>query len=258
MRRRVPLALALLLLFVALPQCNRAGTDDPEETTRDTHAAEMSAGATDAQPSAEAGAAEPRQAAEQQRAAEPAPAKGFTDTDYARHIAELKKRVPAEGFTVVLQKPFVVVGDESAAIVRRRAEQTVKWAVEQFKALYFTKDPDDILDIWLFRDKASYEKHTKEIFGDEPSTPFGYYSHTHKALIMNIATGGGTLVHEIVHPFVASNFPTCPAWLNEGLGSLYEQSSSRDGRIVGLTNWRLAGLQKAIRAGRVPSFKELC
>ena len=40
--------------------------------------------------------------------------------------------------------------------------------------------------------------------------------------IMNIATGGGTLVHEIVHPYVEANFPGCPAWFNEGLGSLYE------------------------------------
>ena len=25
-------------------------------------------------------------------------------------------------------------------------------------------------------------------------------------------TGGGTLVHEIVHPFLRANFPECPAW----------------------------------------------
>jgi len=74
---------------------------------------------------------------------------------------------------------------------------------------------------------------------------------------MNIGTGGGTLVHEIVHPFIDTNFPDCPAWLNEGLGSLYEQSSGKGNDIVGLTNWRLAGLQKAIRKDRVPSFKAL-
>lgn len=72
---------------------------------------------------------------------------------------------------------------------------------------------------------------------------------------MNIATGGGTLVHEIVHPFVEANFPSCPAWFNEGLGSLYEQSAERKGQIVGLTNWRLAGLQWVIRTGKLPSFK---
>ena len=74
---------------------------------------------------------------------------------------------------------------------------------------------------------------------------------------MNISTGGGTLVHEIVHPFVAANFPQCPAWFNEGLGSLYEQCGDVDGRIHGFTNWRLPGLQKAIRAKHVPAFKTL-
>ena len=176
--------------------------------------------------------------------------------DYAKHLAALKKKVPSKGFTVVVQAPFVVIGDESAAVVKRRAEQTVKWAVDRLKESYFSKEPSEILDIWLFKDKASYEKHCKSIFNDEPDTPYGYFSHTEKALIMNIATGGGTLVHEIVHPFMAANFPKCPAWFNEGLGSLYEQSgSSREGKIIGLTNWRLAGLQKAIRADRLPSFK---
>ena len=74
---------------------------------------------------------------------------------------------------------------------------------------------------------------------------------------MNISTGGGTLVHEIVHPFVAANFPDCPTWFNEGLGSMYEQSAEKDGHIVGLTNWRLPILQKAITADKVPPFKDL-
>ncbi len=97
-----------------------------------------------------------------------------------------------------------------------------------------------------------------DLFGHTPTSPYGYYSPTEKALIMNIATGGGTLVHEIVHPFVAANFPACPSWFNEGLASLYEQCGERDGHIVGYTNWRLPGLQKAIREDDVRPFEELC
>jgi hypothetical protein len=191
-------------------------------------------------------------------AAYPVSAAGtHTPADYAQHLMQLKPKVP-EGFTAVLERPFFVIGDESPTMVRRRAVGTVKWAVDKLKKAYFAKDPADVLDIWLFKDKASYEKHTQAIFNYKPNTPFGYFSQRDKALVMNIATGGGTLVHEIVHPFVASNFPECPAWLNEGLGSLYEQSSERDGKIVGLTNWRLAGLQKAIREERVPAFAKLC
>ena len=176
--------------------------------------------------------------------------------DYEAHVAMLKKRLPP-GFSIVIQEPFVVIGDGGLAAVNRSATGTVKWAVDHLKADFFKDDPEEILDIWLFKDRDSYNKYTLEIFSDTPGTPYGYFSHKHKALIMNIATGGGTLVHEIVHPFMYANFPECPPWFNEGLGSLFEQSSERDGQIVGLTNWRLPGLQRAIKAGTVPSFKEL-
>ena len=181
----------------------------------------------------------------------------LSDADFDRHVAALKKKVPSDAFTIVVQKPFVVIGDESPAMVGRRAVGTVKWAVDRLKKDFFEKDPDEILDIWLFKNETSYRKHAKTLFGSEPSTPYGYYSDVHKALVMNIATGGGTLVHEIVHPFMRANFPACPAWFNEGLASLYEQSAERDGHIVGQTNWRLEGLQQAVRKGKVPSFKDL-
>lgn len=186
----------------------------------------------------------------------PAP-EGFTDADFIRHVEQLKKKLPSTDFTVIVQRPFVVIGDEAPDVVKAHSEHTVKWAVDKLKQDFFTKDPKEILDIWLFKDSASYEKNALALFGEKPTTPYGYYSSTHRALIMNISTGGGTLVHEIVHPFVEANFPACPPWFNEGLGSLYEQSGEVNGHIHGYTNWRLPGLQTAIKAGKVPEFKTL-
>jgi hypothetical protein len=182
---------------------------------------------------------------------------GFTDADFARHVEQLKKKLPSNDFTVIIQPPFVVIGDESPQSVKEHSENTVEWTVDKLKLDFFTKDPKEILDIWLFKDADSYQRNTLALFGEKPGTPYGYYSSTHKALIMNISTGGGTLVHEIVHPFMEANFPQCPPWFNEGLGSLYEQTGEVKGHIHGYTNWRLPGLQKAIRAGKVPEFKSL-
>jgi len=176
--------------------------------------------------------------------------------DYAQHVLALRQKLPP-GFHVVVEPPFVVIGDETPALVELHAQQTVRWAVERLKRDYFELDPTDILDVYLFKDDASYLKHAKLLFNDQPSTPYGYFSDEHGALVMNIATGGGTLVHEIVHPFMAANFKGCPSWFNEGLGSLYEQAADGDGHIRGLTNWRLPGLQHAIRAGGLPSFRTL-
>ncbi len=189
--------------------------------------------------------------------ATPTPAVAHTAREFERHVALLRRRLPSSRFSIVVEPPFVVVGDGGREAVETNARDTVKWAVDLLKRDYFTRDPSEILDVWLFKDAASYDKHRAALFGPGPDTPYGYYSAKDRALVMNISTGGGTLVHEIVHPFVEANFPGCPAWLNEGLGSLYEQSGEQDGHIRGYTNWRLPGLQKAIREGRVRSFKDL-
>jgi len=160
-------------------------------------------------------------------------------------------------FTVVAEAPFVVVGDEAAKVVRQRGRDTIRMAVRLLKQDFFARDPDELITIWLFRDDASYRRNLRERFGEpNPTTPYGYYSPRHRALFMNIATGGGTLVHEIVHPFMRANFPQCPSWFDEGLASLFEQSAQHDGHLVGLVNWRLPALQEQIRAGTLPTFRE--
>lgn len=181
---------------------------------------------------------------------------GFTPADYAQHIMSLKRMLRSH-YTVLVEPPFVVIGDESPERVRAHAAGTVRWAVQHLKQDFFSKDPDRILTIWLFGTADAYNEAVRLHFSRSPSTPYGFYSSEKNALVMNIATGGGTLVHEIVHPFVEANVPDCPAWINEGLGSLFEQSAERDGHIIGLTNWRLAGLQRAIRRKNVPNFHAL-
>jgi hypothetical protein len=178
---------------------------------------------------------------------------------FAEHTARLRKELADKKLGKLqfrTEKPFVVVGNDTAEQLERDSE-TVRWAVTLLEQDFFAARPTKILNVYLFRDAKTYERGVKRLTGESPSTPFGFYSKTHSGLFMNIATGGGTLVHEIVHPYVEADFPNAPPWLNEGLGSLFEQSSVREGHIIGLTNWRLAGLQEAIDENSVPSFEKL-
>jgi len=172
------------------------------------------------------------------------------------HVARLRPEVP-DGFTLVVQPPFVVLGDEPAAVVQGRATNTVKWAVDRLKRDYFPRDPAEIIDIWLFRDQVSYTNHALSQFNDIPRSPFGYYSAEHGALVMNISTGRGTLVHEIVHAYLHANFPECPPWFDEGLAALYEAPADYNGHIRGEINWRIKGLEQSIREGKTISFRRL-
>ncbi|HEX8721214.1 MAG TPA: hypothetical protein VF736_11320 [Pyrinomonadaceae bacterium] len=233
--RLAPLALLLPALAAAACAPREGGAGEPEQRTRNANARAAAANAN----------------------AAATPPRALADADFARHVAALKKRLPSKEFEVVVERPFVVVGDGGRRAVEGHARDTVRWAVELLRRDFFAKDPAEILDIWLFKDSDSYRRHARALFGGEPSTPYGYYSPAHKALVMNIETGGGTLVHEIVHPFVEADFPGCPPWLNEGLGSLFEQCGERDGHIVGYPNWRLPGLQRAIRRGGLDPFQKL-
>jgi hypothetical protein len=177
--------------------------------------------------------------------------------DLAQHVLALQERTKGKSFTFAIERPFVVVGDGPAASLRGQSAQTVRWAVDLLRQDFFAKDPEEIIDVFAFKDADSYEQNAWELFHDKPDTPYGYYSARERALVMNIETGYGTLVHELVHPFVRANIPDCPPWFNEGLASLYEQSTEDGGHIVGLINWRLSGLQKQIRGKRLASFKTL-
>jgi hypothetical protein len=176
--------------------------------------------------------------------------------DYAGHIAAQKARYgeAAKDLWAVIEPPFVVWGDAGPRQVQNSATNVVRWTVKHLEGDYFAKQPSGIYDIFLFQDAESYERHASAMWHERPSTPFGYASSSNHALVMNYGTGGGTLVHELVHPYLAANFPGVPTWLNEGLASLYEQSDERDGKMVGLTNWRLAGLKEALKAGRIGPF----
>src|ERR1044071_2368594 len=60
--------------------------------------------------------------------------------DFDQHVTELKKRLPSNDFTIVVQPPFVVIGDETASVVKQRADDTVKWNIDKLKQDYFTED----------------------------------------------------------------------------------------------------------------------
>jgi hypothetical protein len=170
--------------------------------------------------------------------------------------AALDKKLARQGYTIVVSPPFVVIGDESAKKVSSRVS-FVNWVIELIEKDFFAKQPDKVIEIWLFRNEKTYRAGAKKFFNDEPETPYGYYSSEDDALVMNIGPGAGTLSHELVHPYIEVNFPDSPAWFNEGLASLYEQPRERDGHMWGTTNWRLPGLQAMIRAKKLPSVKSL-
>ena len=155
-------------------------------------------------------------------------------------------RVTGVRFSCVDEGPYRVIVEGPPARASSVVARTIRPVREALAKQYFEKGPRPAVRLILFMHDDTYRAGAEALSGEEPDTPFGYYSSHLRAVIMNLATGGGTLVHEMVHTFVEEDFADCPAWLNEGLGSLYEQCSVKPDRLVGLTNWRLPALKEAL------------
>ena len=174
-------------------------------------------------------------------------------------LAEWKSRFDAEKFNYVVAGPFVIAGNGSKQRIARYRDDTILAAARALHAMYFDAEPEEPVLILLFESAGPYRRLAKKWFGDDEVPHFGFFRRRENVMLMNIGTGTGTLVHELVHALIAPDFPGVPEWFNEGLGSLYEQCAiSRDHRaITGLANWRLPALKKAIRDNELRPLREL-
>jgi hypothetical protein len=173
-----------------------------------------------------------------------------------RLLADWKQRLDEEKFEAIVSPPFVIVGDGGKRRLEAYRDRTILAAQRALNATYFQTQPSEPILIFLFESAEPYKRLAKKWFNDDDVPHYGF-CRSDGIMLMNISTGGGTLVHELVHALIRPDFPNVPTWFNEGLGSLYEQCNIDGDRITGLKNWRLPALQKAIREDRLRPLDEL-
>jgi hypothetical protein len=178
-----------------------------------------------------------------------------------RQSAEQWAERLGESCRVIVRSPFVVAGDMSETQLSDWHRQTIAPAARAMANSYFRACPTEPITILLFTGEASYNHYANHLFGESDISIYGYYKPQQRTLVMNIGTGGGTLVHELTHALINFDFPQVPDWFNEGLASLHEQCRFRENShgpwIEGVENWRLPGLQSAIRKQKLRSLAAL-
>jgi len=180
------------------------------------------------------------------------------DVECRSDAARVAKKL-GEGCACIVRPPFVIAGNLTEAELERWHAQTISPAAQAMARSYFRTPPDQPITVLLFADEESYRDFARRLYQDERVSIYGYYKPAERVLVMNIGTGGGTLVHELTHALIAFDFPRVPDWFNEGLASLHEQCRIRDDEtgIEGLPNWRLPMLIETIQRGKLRSLKSL-
>jgi hypothetical protein len=117
-------------------------------------------------------------------------------------------------------------------------------AADSLAADFFTHRPQIYVGLLI---PGSAEELAR--LGLKPGTA-GSYNPQNRSLLINLATGTGTMTHEFTHALHFADMEERgqqhPMWIVEGFGSLFEQCTLRGGHMVGLVNWRLAVLKQAM------------
>jgi hypothetical protein len=173
---------------------------------------------------------------------------------------EKKRKELGDNFLSANVGPFLILANCSEAEFERIKKWTIRDCMDAFNKDFFETKPTHRYTVYLFKDDRTYRHFAKKLWNDTDISKFGYYKPSIKALVVNIDTGTGTLVHEMVHALMEADFPDSPAWFNEGMGSLFEHcriEENERGHIHGLMNWRFPALREALEKGKIAPLSEV-
>jgi hypothetical protein len=76
-------------------------------------------------------------------------------------------------------------------------------------------------------------------------------------IVIRYVNWKGSIPHEVTHRFTKADFPDMPSWFDEGLSSLHEKSTYKNGRLVGDFSWRIIAIRRAIKEDRYTSLEKM-
>ncbi|GEM_PF-1728690 len=188
------------------------------------------------------------------------PARGFTlearepgRSEAARALPELA-RLEEPGAAVLVLRGEVPAA-KAAELVR-----LVRAAAQDARRRFLPPAPAGLqpVDVCLLADTARYRAFLDALLGPgHGENDLGLFNPYRRVVAANLDMPPGHLRHEIVHALVADALGPLPAWLDEGLASLYNEARPVEGGLELGRTYRLDQLRAAREAGTLPDLAEL-
>jgi len=118
--------------------------------------------------------------------------------------------------------------------------------------------PNHFITLYLVKNTDELSRLAEQLHGLKVGrATFGYSFRDDMSLLAAVpgGFGPGTLMHELFHLTVRSQFGDVPQWLDEGLASLYEVAAFDGDQVKGIANWRGPVLRKL--ESQRPSLRQL-
>ena len=172
--------------------------------------------------------------------------------------AELRSQLFAD-WPVLVREPFVLAGDLTRPELEQSYERTIVPTARALAATYFHQPPRGPIVIVLCSSDEKFRECHERLGEPDRSQYSGIYVRRHRRIVVNAASGDGTLAHELTHALAHADFPRMPEWFDEGLAALHEECEfSADGlRLIGTANWRDAVAINALNRGELRLLEDI-
>jgi hypothetical protein len=171
--------------------------------------------------------------------------------------AEVSKRV-GKRFDVLVSGPWILATDLDRWTAKAVLDEVVDGAALRVRNQLFPHARiQKPVVLYVLKDVSSYMSSSQRFFQEVPPTALGYYDRRQSYILTHAGRGFGPLLHEMVHVLAESDYPEIPPWLNEAMGSLFEEYAERDGTIVGVLNWRMFKFRQDLTSRRAASLRTM-
>lgn len=135
------------------------------------------------------------------------------------------------------------------------ATESLEQAYHFFVNYYGLRAPDKLLTVYIMPDQPALRQTASLVHGIQlPDPNIGYSNLSDLSLLgLGEATQLGTMYHELFHLTIRTDLGDIPAFIDEGLASLYSVSHWENGKLIGDDHpWRLYDLSAAKNARHPP------
>lgn len=195
-------------------------------------------------------------------------------TDIKNNLDELTETIPGFDYNPVIEKYsailpkdmsitkfkyFVIFSDLSPEVTYTLIDNDVRNTISAVLDNYADVNPEKITPVFLFGDFDTYKNFSVNNFGIEETdlSPYGFYKISKNVISIRYITWKGSLSHELTHALVQNDFPDMPSWLNEGLASLHEKATFRNGNLQGDFSLRIISLRRAMSDNTYSGLRQM-
>lgn len=182
----------------------------------------------------------------------------YTNYNYQIVIDEQSKIIP-EGMSITKFRYFVIFSDMNVELTYRLIDTDIRNTIDAMSNNYVNKLPDIITPIYIFAEFDDYKEFVLKNYdiAENDLSPYGFYKISKNVIVIRYVSWKGSILHEITHRFLRSDFPNAPSWFDEGLASLNEKSTYKNGNLIGDFSFRILPLRRALTDGKYTGLKKL-